>query len=74
MLPVIILGGIYAGYFTPTESAAVGTVYAICIGFLYKELKVRDFKAILVKSAKTSAMVCFIISTANILSWILAST
>ena len=74
MLPVIILGGIYAGFVTPTESAAVGTVYALCIGFLYKELKVKDFKTILVKSAKTSAMVCFIISTANILSWILAST
>lgn len=74
LLPLIILGGIYAGYFTPTESAAIGTVYALVLGFAYRELKVRDLKKILIKSAETSAMVCFIISVANILSWIMAST
>ena len=73
-LPVLILGGIYAGFFTPTESAAFGTVYALCLGFGYRELRLRDLKRILVKSAETSAMVCFIISVANILSWIMAST
>lgn len=74
LLPVIILGGIYGGFFTPTESAAIGTVYAFILGFAYRELKLKDLKKILVKSALTSAMVCFIISVANILSWIMAST
>lgn len=74
LLPVIILGGIYAGFFTPTESAAVGVAYALFLGFIYKELHLKDFPRLLIRSAETSAMVCFIISVANILSWIMAST
>ena len=42
-LPVLILGGIYGGIFTPTESAAVGIVYALILGFALKELKVKRF-------------------------------
>jgi TRAP-type C4-dicarboxylate transport system permease large subunit len=42
-LPVLILGGIYGGIFTPTESAAVGIVYAVILGFALGELKVKDF-------------------------------
>jgi len=74
LLPVIILGGIYNGRFTPTESAAVGVAYALLLGFCYRELRIKDIPKLLVRSAETSAMVCFIISVANILSWIMAST
>lgn len=49
-LPVLILGGIYDGIFTPTESAAVGIVYALILGFALKELKVKDLPKILINS------------------------
>lgn len=61
-LPVLILGGIYGGIFTPTESAAIGIVYALILGFALGELKVRDLPRILISSLKTSTMVNFIIA------------
>lgn len=73
LLPVIILGGIYSGIFTPTESAAVGVVYSLFIGiFVYREIKIADIPASLVKSMETAAMVDFIIAAANMLSWAMA--
>lgn len=75
LLPVIILGGIYSGIFTPTEAAAVGVVYALFVGiFVYKEIKVSDLPKALVKSMETAAMVDFIIAAANLLSWIMSVT
>jgi len=74
LLPVIVLGGIYGGIFTPTEAGAVGVVYSIIVGFLYKELRFKDFKGLFIRSCETSAMVCFIMAVANILSWIMAAT
>lgn len=53
-LPILILGGIYGGIFTPTESAAVGIVYALILGFALKELKLNDMPRILISSLKTS--------------------
>ncbi len=74
-LPVLILGGIYGGIFTPTEAAAVGVLYSLIFGGLvYRELKVRDLPTILIKSMETSAMICFIIAVANVLSWIMSTT
>ena len=73
-LPVLILGGIYGGIFTPTESAAVAIVYALIVGFFYGELKVKDLPKILVNSAKTSAMVNIIISAASLFSWVVAKS
>lgn len=75
MLPVIILGGIYSGIFTPTEAAAIGVVYALIIGvFIYKEIKIRELPTSLVKSLETAAMVDIIIAAANLLSWIMSAT
>lgn len=75
LLPVIILGGIYSGIFTPTESAAVGVVYALFVGiFVYKEIKVTDLPKSLAKSMETAAMVDIIIAAANLLSWIMSVT
>ena len=75
LLPVIILGGIYSGIFTPTESAAVGVVYALFVGiFVYREIRISDIPKALVKSMETAAMVDIIIAAANLLSWIMSVT
>lgn len=73
-LPVLILGGIYGGIFTPTEAAAVGIVYALIVGFWYRELKIKDLPKILFSSLKTSAMVNFIIAAASLFSWVVAKS
>ena len=51
MLPLIILGGIYSGIFTPTEAAAIGVVYSLVIGiFIYREISIKELPKLLVKS------------------------
>ena len=58
LLPLIILGGIYSGVFTPTEAAAIGVVYSLIIGiFVYKEIVIKDLLKLLVKSMETAAMI-----------------
>lgn len=75
LIPIIILGGIYGGVFTPTEAAAIGVAYALIVGlFIYREIKIKDLPRILVKSMETAAMVNFIIAAANLLSWIMSVT
>ena len=69
--PVVILGGIYGGVFTPTEAAAIGVVYALVIGlFVHRELKVADLPAIVKRSMRTTTIVCFIIATAAAFGWL----
>lgn len=71
MLPIIILGGIYSGLLTPTESASVAVVWALIAGlFIYKELTVKDLIPIILDSAKSSAMVLFIVATSTAFSWL----
>lgn len=71
LTPIIILGGIYSGLLTATESAAVACVWAFIAGtFIYKELTIRDIIPILMKSAKSSAMILFIIAASTAFSWI----
>lgn len=61
LMPVIVLGGIYAGIFTPTESAVVGVVYSLFVGkFIYHKLTWESFKKALVDAAITSATVMFL--------------
>ncbi|MBF7084064.1 TRAP transporter large permease [Desulfallas sp. Bu1-1] len=72
LMPVIILGGIYGGVFTPTEAANVAVVYAIVIGvFIYKELTWREVFEIFCRSSISSAIVLLIISTAAVFGLIL---
>lgn len=73
-LPVLILGGIYGGIFTPTEAAAVGIVYALIVGFALGELKVKDLPRIMINSLKTSTMVNFIIAAASLFSWVVSKS
>ena len=71
MLPIIILGGIYSGLLTPTESSAVAVVWSFIAGvFIYKDLKFRDLYQVFIDSAKSSAMVLFIISTSTAFAWL----
>ena len=66
MMPVIVLGGIYLGIFTPTEAAAVAVVYGLFVGiWVYKELKLKDIPQIAAQSALTSAAVLLIIAFAS---------
>lgn len=73
LLPVIILGGIYSGLLTPTESSAIAVVWSLIAGmFIYRELKPRDLYQIFIDSAKGSAMVLFIIATSTAFAWLFA--
>ena len=74
LMPVIILGGIYGGIFTPTESAAVSCVYAFIVSkFVYKELKMEDLRPIFVKSAISSAIVLFVVSLSSPFAWFMTN-
>jgi C4-dicarboxylate transporter, DctM subunit len=73
-LIILVLGGIYAGLFTPTEAAAVAAVYAFFIAvFVYKELKLSDVPRVLLKAASMSAMILYIVTNAAVFSWLLTS-
>ena len=72
-LPVVILGGIYGGIFTPTEAASVAVLYSAILGVVYKELNMTKFITALKKTIQTSAMVVFIVGMSGILSWVLAA-
>lgn len=73
-MPIIILGGIYGGVFTPTEAAAVASVYALIVGmFVFREISVRDLRGIIMKAAVSSAVVMFVIATSSSFSWLLTS-
>lgn len=74
MTPVIIIGGIYGGIFTPTEAAAVAAVYGILVGlFIYKELKFRDFPQIIFQAVIGTTMIMLLVGAANVFGWLLTS-
>ena len=73
LMPIIILGGILSGIFTPTEAAAVAVAYALVIGFfVLKSLKLVDLPSMFINTAKITGVVFLIIGTASIVSWVLA--
>jgi tripartite ATP-independent transporter DctM subunit len=73
LMPMIILGGILTGFFTPTEAGAAAVFYGLLIGFfVYRNLMVRDLWEILAKMTHTTSIVFLILATAAILSWLLA--
>ncbi len=74
LMPVIILGGILSGVFTPTEAAAIAVAYAFFVGkFVFKSLKMKDIPELLEQTARTTGVVFLIIASASILGWIFAS-
>lgn len=73
MAPVIILGGIFSGVFTPSEAAAIAVVYTLLVAkFVYKALDFKKFYKLVVGSGITSALIMFIIATAKLFGWGLA--
>lgn len=74
IMPLIILGGIMGGIFTPTEAAVVAALYGLFAGlFIYRELKISDLPGVFAKSAVTTSTVMLLIATANIFGWILTA-
>lgn len=75
MTPVVILGGIYGGIFTPTEAAAVAIVYGLFVGvFIYKTInKFEILVDVLVESVKATAVIMFVVTCAGLFAWV-AST
>ena len=72
LMPIIILGGIYGGIFTPTEAAAVAVVYGLIIGvFVYKTVKLKELYKIFVDSASTTATIMFITACASLFAYVL---
>ena len=72
MMPVIILGGIYGGVFTPTEASAVAVFYALAVGMLiYREIQFKDLMVILHKSVMSSAVIMFIIANAGLFAFLI---
>ncbi|MDR1828043.1 MAG: TRAP transporter large permease [Methylobacteriaceae bacterium] len=72
MSPIIVLGGIYSGFFTPTEAAAVAVLYSFFVGaFVYRELTFAKLVQALFETAKTTGIILLIIMNAGIFAWIL---
>ncbi|MFT4725617.1 MAG: tripartite ATP-independent transporter DctM subunit [Granulosicoccus sp.] len=72
VIPLVIVGGILAGFSTPTESAAVASVAALVLGmFVYKELKLSRLPEVLFRTAINTSIVLFIVATAKVFGWII---
>lgn len=68
--PVLILGGMRTGWFTPTEAAVVAVIYGLVIGFVvYRTLTLRDLHELLIESAETSAIILIVVGLASIFAW-----
>ncbi|KAB1946569.1 TRAP transporter large permease [Brevibacterium linens] len=72
LIPVIILGGIYGGIFTPTEAGAVASVYALVVGvFVYRELSWKDMPKVFLESGVSTAVIMFIVGVASLFSYVI---
>jgi tripartite ATP-independent transporter DctM subunit len=73
MMPVIILGGIYGGIFTPTEAAGVAAVYGLFVGiFIYRSLRYKEIGAIIIDSGKQTGAIMWTVGNATLMSWVLS--
>ena len=72
MLLVIVIGGILVGWFTATEASAIAALYALLLSFFYKELTWKDLPEVLLRSARTTAIVLLLVATCTGLSWIMS--
>ena len=72
LMIVIVIGGILAGIFTPTESAAIAVVYCLALGFIYKTIKVKDLPGILLDATKTTAIVMLLVGVSTAMSWLMS--
>lgn len=73
MLLFVVIGGIVAGVFTATEASAIAVIYTLGLSFFYKELKLKEVPAILLKSSETTAIVMLLVATSMSMSWVMSS-
>lgn len=74
IMPLIILGGIFSGYFTPSEAAGVAVVYSMFASmFIYRDLTVKELGKIMLQSGRTSAIIMIIIACSGVFGWTLAN-
>jgi len=74
LMPLIILGGIYGGVFTPTEAAVVAVAYGLVIGvFVYRQLDAKRLYEVVLSTAKSAAIIMFLVATAHCFSYLMAS-
>jgi tripartite ATP-independent transporter DctM subunit len=72
VLPVLIIGGMKFGVFTPTEAAVVAAVYALAVGlFVYREIRLPELPQLMLAAAKTSSVVMFLVATALVSAWLI---
>ncbi len=72
LLPVLIIGGLKLGVFTPTEAAAVAAIYALFVSlFIYRELKLRDLYQVFLDAGRTTSVVMFLVAAALVSSWLM---
>ena len=72
LLPVVIIGGMKAGVFTPTEAAVVAAVYSMLVGlFVYREMRIADMPRLMLQAAKTSSVVMFLVACALVSAWLI---
>lgn len=69
LTPAIVIGGIVIGFFTPTEAAVIASLYALFLGFLYKDLSLKDLPRIFWASIKQTISLLFIIAAAGFFGW-----
>jgi C4-dicarboxylate transporter DctM subunit len=70
LTPVIIIGGILSGFFTPTEAAVIASLYALFLGFLYRDITLKDLPRVFWQSIKQTVSLLFIISAAGFFGWL----
>ncbi len=74
LLPVLIIGGLRLGYFTPTEAAVIAAAYSLFVGvFIYREIRLSDLYRLALNAAKTTAVVMFLVAAASVSAWLIAA-
>lgn len=74
LTPLVILGGIYGGFFTPTEAAAVAVVYGLIVGgFVYREIKWKDLLDALIECGSSTAVVMLVVASATVFAWVITT-
>lgn len=71
-LIVVVIGGILLGYFTPTEASCIAVVYSLVLSFIYRTVKIRDLRPILLDSTRTTAIVMFLVGVSSIMGWVMS--
>lgn len=74
LLIVIVIGGILGGIFTASEGSAIAVAYALILSFIYRTIKIKDLPKILLESAKTTAVVEFLVCVSGIMAWVMSFT